>query len=51
MNRAEVNFELIERLAEREERDWTYFGRLRQEREKKLQDPKMCRSRPTGRAS
>jgi hypothetical protein len=22
-NRAEVNFELIERLAEREERDWT----------------------------
>jgi hypothetical protein len=38
-NRAEVNFELIERLAEREERDWTYFGRLRHEREKKLRDP------------
>jgi hypothetical protein len=32
---AEVNFELVERLAEREERDWTYFGRLRHEREKK----------------
>jgi hypothetical protein len=38
-NRAEVSFELVERLAEREERDWTYFGRLRHEREKKLRDP------------
>ena len=38
-NRAEVNFELIERLAEREERDWTYFGRLRHEQEKRLRDP------------
>jgi hypothetical protein len=38
-NRAEVNFELVERLAEREERDWTYFGRLRHEREKRLRDP------------
>jgi hypothetical protein len=38
-NRAEVNFELVERLAEREERDWTYFCRLRLEREKKLRDP------------
>ena len=38
-NRAEVNFELVERLAEREQRDWTYFGRLRHEREKKLRDP------------
>jgi len=27
------------RLAEREERDWTYFGRLRHQREKKLRDP------------
>jgi hypothetical protein len=34
-----INFELIERLAEREERDWTYFGRLLHEREKKLRDP------------
>ena len=25
-NRSEVNFELVERLAEREEREWTYFG-------------------------
>jgi hypothetical protein len=38
-NRTEVNFELVERLAEPEERDWTYFGRLRHEREKKLRDP------------
>jgi hypothetical protein len=38
-NRAQANFELVERLAEREERDWTYFGRLRLEREKKLRDP------------
>jgi hypothetical protein len=38
-NRAEVNFELVERLAEREERDWTYFGRLQHEREKRLRDP------------
>jgi hypothetical protein len=29
---------LVEQLAEREERDWT-FGRLRREREKKLRDP------------
>jgi hypothetical protein len=33
-NRPEVNFELVERLAEREERDWTYFDRLRHDREK-----------------
>jgi hypothetical protein len=33
------NFAPIERLAQREERDWTYFGRLRHEREKKLRDP------------
>jgi hypothetical protein len=38
-NRAEVCFQLVERLAEREERDWTYFGRLRRERDKKLRDP------------
>jgi hypothetical protein len=38
-SRADINFELVRRLAEREERDWTYFGRLRQEREKKLRDP------------
>ena len=30
-NGAEVNLELVERLAEREQRDWTYFGRLRHE--------------------
>ena len=37
--RAEINFELVERLAEREQSDWTYFGRLRQQREKKYRDP------------
>jgi hypothetical protein len=34
-----INFELVERFAKREERDWTYFGCLRHEREKKLRDP------------
>jgi hypothetical protein len=38
-NRPEVSFELIKRLAEREERDRTYFGRLRHAWEKKLRDP------------
>src|SRR5216684_4525680 len=38
-NRAEVNFELVERFVEREQSDWTYFGRLRQQREKKYRDP------------
>jgi hypothetical protein len=38
-NRAEVNFELVKWLAEREQRDWTYFPRLRHEREKRLRDP------------
>jgi hypothetical protein len=38
-NRAEVNFELVERRAERELRDWTDFGWLRHEREKKLRGP------------
>ena len=41
-NRAEVNFELVERLAEREERDWTYFGRLRHERKRSFEIRKMC---------
>jgi hypothetical protein len=47
-NRAEVNFELVERLAEREERDWTYFGRLSNEREKKLRDPQDARIEADG---
>jgi hypothetical protein len=38
-NRAEINFELVARLQEREQSDWTYFGRLRQKREKKYRDP------------
>ena len=31
--------ELVERLGEREQRDWTYFGWLRLQLEKKLRDP------------
>ena len=38
-NRASVNFELVERLAKREEREWTYFDRLATSGEKKLRDP------------
>ena len=47
-NGAEVKLELDERLAQREERDWTYFGRLRNVREKKLRDPQdvLERGRP-----
>jgi hypothetical protein len=47
-NRAEVNFDLVERLAEREQGGWTYFGRLRHEREKKLSRSARCddRGRP-----
>ena len=42
-NDGEVNSELVERLAEREERDWTYFGRLRLERgERSFEICKMC---------
>ena len=41
-NRAEFNFELAERLAEREERDWTHVGRLRREREKKASRSARC---------
>jgi len=37
--RAQINFELVEWLAEREQRDWTFFGRLHQQREKKYRDP------------
>jgi hypothetical protein len=37
-NSAGVNFELVEWLAEHEERDWTYFGWLRHDRKKRLRD-------------
>src|SRR5258708_26846874 len=37
--RAWVNFELIETMQDREERDWARFGRLRYQKEKKLRDP------------
>jgi hypothetical protein len=51
-NCAEVNFELVERRAEREERDWIYFGRLRHEREKKRRDPRCIdRGRPAAAAA
>jgi len=36
--RAQVNFELVEFLQERELKDWAYFGRLRQEQEKEYGD-------------
>ena len=36
--RAWANFELVEMLHAREERDWARFGRLRQRREKALED-------------
>jgi len=44
--RAEVNFELVEFLQERELRDWTRFGRLRQGNEERLAPP---RNRPARR--
>ena len=37
--RAWANFELIETMQDREERDWARFGRLRYQQEKKLRDP------------
>jgi hypothetical protein len=36
--RAEINFELVYVLQERELRDWTYFGGLRQENDKRHAD-------------
>ena len=33
--RAEVNFELVELLQKRELQDWAYFGRLREESERR----------------
>jgi len=37
--RAWANFELLEILQQREQDDWTRFGRLHRRWEKKLQDP------------
>jgi hypothetical protein len=37
--RAWANFEVLETMHDREERDWFRFGRLRREWEKKLFDP------------
>ena len=37
--RAWANFELLEILLQREQDDWTRFGRLHRRWEKKLQDP------------
>ena len=52
-NRAEVNFELVERLAEREERDWTYFGRLPPRAGEEASKSARCadRGRPPGTAA
>ena len=38
--RACVNFELVEAMHSREQDDWTRFGRLRQQWEKRYRDPK-----------
>ena len=38
--RAEINFELVELLHERELSDWTHFGRLRQKGDKEVKDRK-----------
>src|SRR5260370_19008536 len=37
--RACINFELVEALHSREQDDWTRFGRLRQQWEKRYRDP------------
>lgn len=37
--RAWTNFEVIEVMHEREQRDWARFGRLRRQWEKKYEDP------------
>ena len=37
--RACVNFELVEAMHSREQDDWTRFGRLRQQWEKRYRDP------------
>jgi len=37
--RAEINFEIVERLQERELRDWAHFGDLRAEYEKRAANP------------
>ncbi len=37
--RSWINFEITESLHDREERDWARFGRIRQHREKKFEDP------------
>jgi hypothetical protein len=46
-NRAEVNFELVERLAECEQSDWSDFGRLRHAGRRSFEIRKMCSSKPT----
>jgi hypothetical protein len=37
--RSWINFEITESLHDREERDWARFGRIRQQRERKFEDP------------
>jgi hypothetical protein len=37
--RSWINFEITESLHNREERDWARFGRIRQQRERKSEDP------------
>jgi len=37
--RAQTNFEVIEHLIDREQRDWAHFGRLRREWDQQFEDP------------
>jgi hypothetical protein len=37
--RAQTNFEVIEHLSDREQRDWAHFGRLRREWDRQFEDP------------
>ena len=49
--RAEINFEVVELLQQHELKDWTYFGRLREEHEKEGRGgpQKPSKARPGGR--
>jgi hypothetical protein len=37
--RAQTNFEVIEHMSDREQRDWAHFGRLRREWDRQFEDP------------
>lgn len=37
--RAQTNFEVIEHMSDREQHDWTHFGRLRRKWDRQFEDP------------